>query len=280
MILATGCWPDCWKMHWIFGLYKKKSKSDPSNYRGLHLTAQLSKVVERVLAKLMTPYLTATGAFGPNQFAYCKGRGFQDALALYVLAWITAFHRGKCVALFCSDVAGAFDRVPIDRLCDKLAAKGVPRQLVNVIRSWLVGRRSVVVVDGAQSSLRDLRDTVCQGTVLGPMLWNIFFADARVAVNKHSFTEIVFADNLNCFRQFDQGAPDEVVMNELRECQRALHEWGSANSVTSSPLRKDFTFSTHSVILAANSVFSEYFSTRSSQWHGPRTRLPARRIGN
>ena len=49
MILDQGCWPDSWRVHWIVMLHKRQSIYDPKNYRGVHLTAQLSKVVERIL---------------------------------------------------------------------------------------------------------------------------------------------------------------------------------------------------------------------------------------
>ena len=40
-ILSVGVWPECWKTHWIYPLHKKKKKSDPNNYRGIHLTSQI-----------------------------------------------------------------------------------------------------------------------------------------------------------------------------------------------------------------------------------------------
>lgn len=49
-ILRTGIWPDSWKQHRIVPLYKKNAPSNPENYRGVHITSQLSKVVERSLA--------------------------------------------------------------------------------------------------------------------------------------------------------------------------------------------------------------------------------------
>ena len=80
-ILDSGEWPDGWRIHWVLPLYKKKSVWDPKNYRGVHLTAQLSKAVERLLGSLSLSFLQATGAFGENQFAYTTGRGCKDLLA-------------------------------------------------------------------------------------------------------------------------------------------------------------------------------------------------------
>ena len=85
----------------------------------------MSKVVERVLKKLLEPFLEKVGAFGQNQFAYRAGRGSRDALAFLVLKWITVLNaRGK-VAVYCSDVKGAFDNVNGTRLADKLHSKEV-----------------------------------------------------------------------------------------------------------------------------------------------------------
>ena len=118
-ILRTGEWPQLWRQHWIAPLYKKKSVYQPGNYRGIHLTAQLSKVAERLLKMLYNPYLVSISAFGPNQFAYTVGRGARDALALLMLTWIQALGARRKIAVYCSDVSGAFDRVQAERLAAK-----------------------------------------------------------------------------------------------------------------------------------------------------------------
>ena len=34
-IVRLGIWPNLWKIHWIYAIYKKKSVYDPANYRGI-----------------------------------------------------------------------------------------------------------------------------------------------------------------------------------------------------------------------------------------------------
>lgn len=48
-ILSTGTWPDCWRVHHLVPIYKRGSTFEPGNYRGIHLTAILSKIAERVI---------------------------------------------------------------------------------------------------------------------------------------------------------------------------------------------------------------------------------------
>ena len=69
LILSQGRWPSCWKVHWLYPLYQRKEKSIAANYRGIHLTAQLSKVAERLLGLHLTTYPEASGAYGEYQFA-------------------------------------------------------------------------------------------------------------------------------------------------------------------------------------------------------------------
>ena len=125
-MLALGEWPALWMIHWVVPLFKRKSVYDDANYRGIHLTSQISNVVERVIAFLFVPQLISSGAFVRNQFAYMPERGARDALAQLVLTWICLFWKKRKVAVYCSDVSGAFGKVDSRRLTQKLRARGVP----------------------------------------------------------------------------------------------------------------------------------------------------------
>ena len=123
-IFSEGYWSHLWTFHWIFALHKRNSIYNPEHYRGIHLTSQLSKLVERILRGLFLPTLERN-AFGTFQFAYRSGRGARDAIAFYVLSWIEAFNHGQKIGLYASDVSGAFDKVSASLLLYKLEAFGL-----------------------------------------------------------------------------------------------------------------------------------------------------------
>ncbi len=239
-MLAEGRWPLCWRLHNIVPLYKKKAKSDPRNYRGVHLTSQMSKAVERVVGRLFLPKLQASGAFGSNQFAYSTGRGHLDALALSTLSWLLSLERGNLVALYCSDVSGAFDRVWESRLVSKLERSGLHPRILALLKSWLEPRQSVVVLDGCSSAPQPLTNSVYQGTVFGPPLWNVHYADSSMAVQAEGFTEVVFADDLNCSKEMGPTTTEAQARAALRKCQVSLHRWGAANKVLFDPGKESF----------------------------------------
>ena len=65
---------------------------------------------------------------------------------------------------------------------------------------------------------------VYQGTVLGPPLWNVYYADAALAVNLIGFLEIVFADDLNCFKHFGLNVANATLHEEMLQCQFEFHK--------------------------------------------------------
>ena len=147
-----------------------------------------------------------------------------------MLLCVEALAAGKKVAVYCSDVSGAFDRVSTERLVAKLQNKRIHPSIIAVITSWL-RRTSRVVVAVAFSDEMALKNMVFQGTVKGPMLWNLFFEDARHAINEWWFQEVMFADDLNDCRIFEAGADNRSIDVAISSCQRELHEWGRANQV-------------------------------------------------
>ena len=133
---------------------------------GMHLTAQLSKTSERLLLPLIEPHISRTVAFGPNQFAYTKGRGAEDALACLTMSWLLAPNRRKTVAVYCSDMSGAFDRVRAERPLENFRCNGVHPTMIALAGSWLPQRTAQVVVEGQWSDKMLLKYIVFQGTVL------------------------------------------------------------------------------------------------------------------
>ena len=253
VILNTGVWPEMWLQHWVAPLHKKKSVFQPDNYRGVHLTAQLSKVVERLLKLLYQPYLTTISAFGPRQFAYTAGRGARDALALLAMVWIWALAQGQKIAVYCSDVSGAFDRVRLERLVKKLKSKRLHPQIVSVLASWLRRRTAQIVVGGATSDIMYLSNMVFQGTVTGPTLWNLFFEDSRRPIQECFYTEIGYADDLNAYRVFPSDSDNDGIKKNMKMCQQELHKWGAANQVVFDPAKES-----HHIISSADSSESTF----------------------
>ena len=147
------------------------------------------------------------------------------------MTWILHIVRGSKIAAFLGDISGAFDRVFKDYLMAKLYVAGVGPLYLNFIDAYLQPRKAQVIVEGEASDPFDIQNTVFQGTVLGPALWNLFFADVSIPAQSSGWSSFKFADDLSVFQAFDRHEENNVLIRRLGICRERVHKWGRLNRV-------------------------------------------------
>ena len=80
------------------------------------------------------------------------------------------------------DFSKAFDRVPHNRLCEKLSYYGISGPLLLWIKHYLFNRHQRVIIDGFSSYPSVVSSGVPQGTVLAPLLFLCFVNDIPLNV--------------------------------------------------------------------------------------------------
>ena len=152
-------------------------------------------------------------------------------VTILICVWLLAIAEGDCIATCLSDISGAFDRVFTPYLLYKLQHMGVGPFYLKFLASWCSQRIGKVCVQGHVSDPVLLINQVFQGTVLGPPLWNGFFADIISEAVKHRCSGKAFADDFNIFRAFDRNTPDRNIYRALDRCKADVHTWGERNRV-------------------------------------------------
>ena len=77
------------------------------------------------------------------------------------------------------DLSKAFDSINHNLLLAKLSAYGVTDDALQLLRSYLTDRKQHVKIDGNLSDWQIMKCGVPQGSILGPLLFNIYMNDAN-----------------------------------------------------------------------------------------------------
>ena len=143
-IVQEGKIPSEWNDSYIISLFKGKGDAlERGNYRGLKLTEQVLKVIERIFEKIIRGIVD----IDDMQFGFVPGRGTTDAIFIVRQLQEKYLAKNKNLYFAFVDLEKAFDRVPRKVLWWAMRVVGIPEWIIAVVQSMYSGAKSQVRVN-------------------------------------------------------------------------------------------------------------------------------------
>ena len=111
--------------------------------------------------------------------------------------WKKALDEHKVAGAVLTDLSKAFDCIPHDLLIAKLQAYGFEKSALRFIKDYLTGRTQRTKVGGEYSTKREVKYGVPQGSILGPLLFNLFMNDIFYFLDKSKLAN--YADDASTY---------------------------------------------------------------------------------
>ena len=184
--------PKLWRQANVVKLLKPgKDPSVAKSFRPISLLRHTYKLFERLTLNRITEHMDAT--LIPEQTGFRPRKSCTSYLMNLMEHIEDGYEKRLITGAVFLDLSAAYDTVNHRRLLSKVLEMTGDVHLTDLIRTMLESRRFFEVLNGKKSCWRRKRNGLPQGSVLAPMLFNIYTNDQPVHADTRSF---IYADDL------------------------------------------------------------------------------------
>ena len=170
-----------------------------SDFRPVSVLPILSKVYERLVLSQLVEHIESSILYKETMSGFRKGHSTAVVLLKLKDDILKAMKKkGEITLAVFTDYSKAFDTVDFQVLLNKLHRLGFPKKFLIWTYSYLEGRQQFVQIDDRKSGLLPVAFGLPQGSILGPVLFNLYMADLQD--EKSDCNYLQYADDTSLYR--------------------------------------------------------------------------------
>uniref|UniRef100_A0A8C6YD85 Reverse transcriptase domain-containing protein n=1 Tax=Naja naja TaxID=35670 RepID=A0A8C6YD85_NAJNA len=238
--LREGVFPAALKEAVVRPLLKKPAL-DPTvldNFRPVSNLRFLAKVVESVVAQQFPLFLDEADYLDPYQSGFRPGFSTETALVALMDDLWRARDRGFSSVLVLLDLSAAFDTIDHGILLRRLGGLGIGGTVLRWFTSYLSGRSQSVLAGGQRSTSRVLSCGVPQGSVLSPLLFNIYMKPLGEIIRGFGVSFHQYADDTQLYISTPNQIGDALSL--MTQCLDAVRIWMNGNMLRLNPAKTEW----------------------------------------
>jgi len=187
--------PDNWKLSRISPVPKINNPSSLDDYRPISILPVLSKIFEKVLATQILSHIDNNNIYPPTLSGCRKGHSTITSLHLIRDTCIRAMKSSELTILTLIDFSKAFDTLNYNKLLALLSDLNFSSSSIKLISSYLTNRKQFISFSNQQSDILKISNGVPQGSILGPILFNIYISSINIKSSSSSNTVTNYVDD-------------------------------------------------------------------------------------
>ena len=239
--IEENSFPQQWKISKITPIPKIDQPKEPSDYRPISILPILSKVYERILMHQIVSHLDEVKLLSQHQSGFRKGHCTVTTCMKIKDDIIKAMNSGEITLSVMADFSKAFDTVDFETLIKKLHQLKFSKPALLTLSSYLSNRHQFVQINDKESDKLTVLNGVPQGSILGPVLFNIYVHDMSMNTDAECMQ---YADDTSLYRHTKPGQLAECA-EKLSHDIKDLQKWSeSQNLLFNAKKTKTMLFST------------------------------------
>ena len=232
--LSSTNLPKLWRKARVIALLKPgKDPKVPKSYRPISLLCHTYKLFERLILNRIASFVDER--LIPQQAGFRPGKSCTGQLLNLTQFIEDGFEKGLVTGAAFVDLSAAYDTVNHRILVRKLHELTQDANLTHLVQSMLSNRCFFVDLNGKRSRWRRQKNGLPQGSVLAPLLFNVYTNDQPIHPNTRSF---LYADDL-CIAS--QKSTFEEVEKSLGEALEGLVPYYATNHLRANPDKTQIT---------------------------------------